>query len=473
MKKIIRLSSLAILFSILVISCAIAQGNSKPVTTKYKRLSVGDKLPEMAFKNLSNYPKKQAVTSDFKGKLMILDFWSTGCSSCIAAFPKMEKLQKEFDGKLQVVLVNPWESKEQIAKTEDRWKKYYSDPNYKLKMPAVPAINGDSTWLTLFPMNSVPTHVWVNDKGTIIAITNGYNATPEHVQAVLDGKKVDMLPKDDMAYKENSELIRKSGWLSPTLPSMPPVYYSAFIPYFPAGGAYTAVDSAKGIFRSEITRNSGPIELFRTAFRDNKNSSHERWLLEMKNPEQYQSPRDNNLLDNWLKKYCFTYEIQGPLKDKNNWQPIMQQDVNRFMGSMFGLEGKMEKRKFNALVLVKTKEGLLKTLTSEQLGQEVKSGVRSGWGWNIKYTDSVYTHDGPAEYLLSMFTDYMRLENVQAGRVVLDETGIDKKTWIDLTIKGDLRKMTVEEVRKQLQQYGLDIIEAERELEILVVKDKE
>ena len=56
-----------------------------------KPLKIGDKVPDIEFKNIINYKSKTARLSDFKGKLVILDFWGTWCTSCIAAFPKMEE----------------------------------------------------------------------------------------------------------------------------------------------------------------------------------------------------------------------------------------------------------------------------------------------------------------------------------------------------------------------------------------------
>jgi cytochrome oxidase Cu insertion factor (SCO1/SenC/PrrC family) len=70
-----------------------ASSELKNAPPEIQPLSIGDKVPDIQFENILNYKSKKAKLSDFKGKLVILDMWSTSCTFCIAAFPKMEELQ--------------------------------------------------------------------------------------------------------------------------------------------------------------------------------------------------------------------------------------------------------------------------------------------------------------------------------------------------------------------------------------------
>lgn len=366
----------------------------------------------------------------------------------------MVKLQHQFDDKLQVILMNPWEDNTEIKGRMDKMNvgraKNEMEP---YAMPAeLPIINGDTAYKVLFPARSVPHHVWLNGSGEVLAITHGYNATPEHVQAILDGKKLNMLEKDDFPGKE----LLEKGYIQPTLETMPPVYYSAFIPYFSAGASGSSrVDSAKGTYRM-TQYNNGVIEHFRTAFRDREYKKRERMVLELKDKEKYEYPRkDKNLIDDYLRNYTFTYDIQGPLKDRNNWQDKMKHDVNDFFGSMFGIEGFMEKRNFTALILVKKKDGLLPVTK----GGEQKYRSKDDLFIMVNY---------PFSELVNAVT--WRFEDMDAGRPFIDESGVDPKLKVDLQLTGDLKNL--QNVRNQLNQYGLDIIEGNRELEVLVIRDK-
>src|SRR5688572_7574854 len=64
-----------------------------------KGLQVGNKMPDIPLGVVINNKTGKTRFSEFKGKLLILDFWDTYCSSCIEGFPKMVQLQKEFGDK--------------------------------------------------------------------------------------------------------------------------------------------------------------------------------------------------------------------------------------------------------------------------------------------------------------------------------------------------------------------------------------
>ncbi len=77
-----------------------------------KGIQIGQQVPDLLLTNLHNYRDKQgnlsssAKISDFKGKLLILDFWATWCSPCVAMIPKMDSLQQEFKDKYDSDIYN-------------------------------------------------------------------------------------------------------------------------------------------------------------------------------------------------------------------------------------------------------------------------------------------------------------------------------------------------------------------------------
>ncbi len=156
---------------------------------KSKALHIGDKVPDLEFKGMYNYPTTMAKLSDFKGKAVILDFWTRTCKGCIAGFPKWQKIQHEFKDDLVVLLINqaPEETREVL------------DPLFKnspiIKGTTLPMVLGDKTFSyggELFPRTAPGTQVWIDRNGIIQASTYGFQATKEDVYKLIKGEKPDV-----------------------------------------------------------------------------------------------------------------------------------------------------------------------------------------------------------------------------------------------------------------------------------------
>src|SRR5690348_12795028 len=76
-------------------------------------LTIGETIPDIEITNILNYPAKTAWLHDFKGKLVIIDFWGSWCGGCIRLFPLLDTIQRKFKDKLIVFAVTA-EDKEKI-----------------------------------------------------------------------------------------------------------------------------------------------------------------------------------------------------------------------------------------------------------------------------------------------------------------------------------------------------------------------
>lgn len=94
-----------------------------------------------------------------KGKYVLLDFWSTGCSPCRRSFPHMREMYRELGGsKFDIVGVPVWEdaslSKEMIKDGGLTWSNI---------------LGTDQTAANLYGVTYVPTYLLLAPDGTIIA----------------------------------------------------------------------------------------------------------------------------------------------------------------------------------------------------------------------------------------------------------------------------------------------------------------
>ena len=120
---------------------------------------------------------KTAVVSmaQFRGKPLLLDFWSTSCASCITKFPKLHVLQLKFQRDFNVLLVNS-EENDQIHRMRNDF----------LRDNILPTVYGDQYLNALFPHRGVPYYVWITPIGRISAITSAEFVDEQKVKAFID-----------------------------------------------------------------------------------------------------------------------------------------------------------------------------------------------------------------------------------------------------------------------------------------------
>lgn len=65
-----------------------------PATPKYPDITVGELAPDFTLKNLSG---EEVSLSDYRGKIVMINFWASWCPPCRAEMPDMQKLSTEND----------------------------------------------------------------------------------------------------------------------------------------------------------------------------------------------------------------------------------------------------------------------------------------------------------------------------------------------------------------------------------------
>jgi len=72
----------------------------------------------LEFADLQHQP---APLAQYRGKVLLLNFWATWCPPCVREMPSMHRLQQRFaDGDLAVVAVNVGEKAEDVAAFRQR-----------------------------------------------------------------------------------------------------------------------------------------------------------------------------------------------------------------------------------------------------------------------------------------------------------------------------------------------------------------
>jgi thiol-disulfide isomerase/thioredoxin len=171
-------------------------------------LKVGAVAPDF----VSNDPAGKKVNlSDFKGKVVVLDFWATWCGPCIASLPHTQEVAKQ--GKDQGVVVLAACTSDTRA-AFDKWLKanqgkfpdivFTSDPNERGSAGYAERASSKH-----YGVSGIPTQFVIGRDGKVVASIVGYSAGDSRLEAALAraGVKVD----PDAAAKGEEKFKKSAG----------------------------------------------------------------------------------------------------------------------------------------------------------------------------------------------------------------------------------------------------------------------
>lgn len=92
------------LISAIFVGCGNKKETTKKTQKKDEPLSIAEAVEQASFVTLQG---DTIHVSDFKGKVVMIDFWETWCKPCIASFPGTNRLQKDFSKNFVAIAVTP------------------------------------------------------------------------------------------------------------------------------------------------------------------------------------------------------------------------------------------------------------------------------------------------------------------------------------------------------------------------------
>jgi len=144
---------------------AVAQQKEIPVSPP---VPAGHKAP-----NFDAYTPdgKKVSLSDFKGKVVILDFWASWCGPCQVSMPGLESIYQQIKTKNVVVLsLNTWDQKPDF----NAWVEKNSGTKYHFNFVRDPAegdhdtIRKNSIAKRLYGVRGIPTMYVIDPKGNVV-----------------------------------------------------------------------------------------------------------------------------------------------------------------------------------------------------------------------------------------------------------------------------------------------------------------
>ncbi|GGG96514.1 hypothetical protein GCM10007415_34640 [Parapedobacter pyrenivorans] len=305
-------------------------------------LQIGDTIPEALWHlplQVVNHPEgRDTITlRDYKGKLIILDFWHTGCGACISNFPRLDSLSQLFDDSLLVLPVT--------FQGRQRVNSFLKKNPLVLNSSLVYAVE-DSVLHKAFPHQLLPHYVWIGPHGNVNSYTPSEYVTAINIEKSLHKPSVTLFRKED---KLNHDYNMPIFNVTENAGTLRPVYYTAWGKHIKGLAAKSGIvnDSLNAQTRYYCINHS-LLHLYAIALNSGLPLQPKRRVLEVNEPGRLIHDQAAGYLSKWQQEYTYTFEtvvVHGTSKPELNH--TLHHELNRF----FNLEGRIEERNIPSVVL--------------------------------------------------------------------------------------------------------------------------
>lgn len=416
-----------IIFIGLALLCQNFRGFAQSIPIPVE-IQIGSSVPDESLSQgfgQGAYPSISAL----KGKVIIIDFWATWCSPCIAAFPKNEFLQEKFSGQIQFINAG-YESMQVIHKS-------YSSL-YKNKKTGLVWITDDKRFVKMFPHTYLPHYVWIDQNGIYRAATEGSSINDENIKNAISGDFTKLKQKTDKALGPGNKVTTKSQ-----------IMFSSTLSGYNDGGEMVTrslpPDSLEGQ-RAEIL-NYSLSGLYYRAYQNEDLFRKKNTQFEVRDPGKFRSGLIGEDYLNWLKDgYGYNWRVQVPLGV----------DLYKYMQDQL----KLMFPQYKASVEFRDKESWVLIRTSKN----DKIASKGGTPANRFTPRSIELVNVPIRAL----TNPLKVKFMSKSDLfIVEQTGYSGT--VDMNISADLSNM--EELNKALAVYDLQFIKKVVPNKILIIRE--
>jgi len=421
-------------------------GTKTKVNPPIKPLHIGQRMPEVVLTNLHNYKTSSINLADFEAKLIIIDFWATWCSPCVAMIPKMDSLQKEFKHDVQFISVS-YQSEKEVTSFMEKLEKQ-KNVHY-----SVPYSTDDNLLRFMFLHKTLPHYVWISANGTVRAITELKEVTSANIDKMLNSDSFTLPEKNDITipYDYNKPfMVDGNGGNGSGL-----TYHSALSGYVLGLKSYIHLERADSINVNGLMISNCPlIWLYKLAFGNGYSRfyGNSRVHLAVRHPEEFTSRLSGNAYLAWLSEpgHGVCYELRVPRKSTKYLFPFFQQNLAMLFPQY---SAKVEKRKVKCMALIRLPGD--DNIKTKHPDSTIIESV-DPFGFTMQ--------NGDLESIMSQ----IQLKYFQYSAIpMVNKTGYRNR--VDLKIKANLS--SIPDMNRALEPYHLAWQERIEELEMLVISD--
>lgn len=393
-----------------------------------QELNPGEKIPDLTIKYLLHPANDSLRLSDFKGKLILLDFWSTFCLPCVRGLKKLDSLQEQFKNELKIIAVTH-EDRKRVINFFTRRKEQHT----------ISIVTDDTILSKLFPHNVVPHYAWIDKEGRLLATTSEEPVTAKNISRMIRGEMPEFVIKKDILKYDFDKLLESESVL----------FRAAITPYMPGLNSLGKTYFNSAVRNRILAFNSSISMLYALAFDQHVYFTERRLILDVIHPEKYIYPK-NGLVDEWKQKYAYCFDL---VVDSNNADKINKIMVS-LLDQYFGVYGTLKWIDTTCYVLIRTS-------TQEKFKNKGEKPDAYFTDESDNYLPKYLKNRPIATLIRTMLTMNKLL-------YVIDESGIKDKVTIEFSAPLD----DIEGLNKDLSKYDLKIITTKRKVPFVVITDK-
>lgn len=411
-------------------------------------LRIGEKVPQTAFPGALRHSSPSIKLSDFKGKVLILDFWASWCGPCVGMVGRMDSLEKRFGGRVQFLPVSSQTAQEVSLFRQ----KLARRTGLRIDSPEVV---GDSQLKKVFPYTGVPHYIWIDPDGVFRAQTGLEQVTAKHLEAFLKDHSA------ALAEKKDEELLgyhTSEGSLSEFFSSKnsPMASVNTYHSFF--SGRIAGLQSAMSLRLPEPEQknwritftNYVPLGMFKYAYgKGQRFLSAGSIVLDVSDPSLLVGPGKQVPYAIWQQQHTYCYELVVPPLHSDSAFSIFRKDLVNLFPQYQAL---VEKRSLPVLALIRTSGENKLTGASETFQESY-----DGFTYRLRHS----TMEG---FMTSLNGIYMTSSKLP----VVDQTGITTVFDMDLEVKFS----QVDDLNQALEKYDLKLVQKREVMEVLVIKDR-
>ncbi|WP_146171067.1 TlpA family protein disulfide reductase [Sphingobacterium faecium] len=169
LKSIRTYSLLVLMFSMFSLSAQTPRKDSgADGQIAGKPLLIGQKLPDefwnKEFLFFRDGDTLRRTLEEYKNKMIILDFWSSGCTPCLLHQKEIRYFADAYQDDLVVIMVNSKLTREKYGKLRALYDKGYFQ---QFGMKNLESIIEDDYLVNLFAATAFPNYIWINNIGRL------------------------------------------------------------------------------------------------------------------------------------------------------------------------------------------------------------------------------------------------------------------------------------------------------------------